>query len=185
MANVTNVKLEQTGSHHYREDNGNGRGGKEEVYGYFSATWRGDPVMVTMSCDRYTVASGEWTDWRVYAQDARQGTFYRDREDGPLLQERGPYVTDTARSRLNDACKPAMLEWLAGDEYPTSRKNALRYMILRQFSDDATGYYGPKRGREMIDRHAADLGGDLINALNAVGDAVETLQGAMEHAKTV
>ena len=68
---VKDVELDRVGSHsvsmgvNYRDQIE-----KEECFGYFSATWRGEPVRVTVSADRYRHSSG-MSAWRIYARDAR------------------------------------------------------------------------------------------------------------------
>lgn len=152
----TDVVLERTGSHHFSDDPG--RGPKEEVYGYFRATWRGQPVMVTMSADRYTYSGGEMSDWRVYAQDARY--FDPERNGG-----RGDDVTETARWRLSDACRPVMIGWLASDAYAGSLACAVRNMIVRE----AEGRWG-----DTAHRLLAEHGDKLTEAQrDAIGTALE------------
>ena len=131
MGTITpqNVEMERTGSHHVSDDYARG-GYREQVFGYFKATWRGEPVIVTMQADRYTHSSG-LSDWRIYAEQAR--SFDPERNGG-----RGDDLTDTARGRLSDACKPLMAAWLDSDEYAPSLANAVRNMIVREMKDRHT-----------------------------------------------
>ena len=129
MATPQEVKMDRTGSHHVSDEYARG-GYREQVFGYFTATWLGEPVIVTMQADRYTHSSG-LSDWRIYAEQAR--SFDPEANGG-----RGPELTDTARRRLSDACKPLMVAWLEGDEYAPSLADAVRNMIVREMKDRHT-----------------------------------------------
>lgn len=123
--------LERTGSHSVIDDNYSSRAdgiSSEEVFGYFTATWRSRPVMVTVSADKYAHSSG-MSDWRIYASEAR----YVDTEKNG---NRGEDVTATAKSALSKLCAPLMSDWLGTDEYVASFQRALARMILRKFRDD-------------------------------------------------
>lgn len=135
MATPQNVEMERTGSHHVSDEYARG-GYREQVFGYFTATWLGEPVIVTMQADRYTHSSG-LSDWRIYAEQAR--SFDPEANGG-----RGPDLTDTARKRLSDACRPAMAAWLESDEYPASLADAVRNMIVREMTDTRRGHAAPR-----------------------------------------
>lgn len=132
--------LSRTGSHRI-EDRGSGAAdgiSNEQVFAYFTAKWRGQPVIVTMQADRY--AASNWdektgtstnrlTDWRVYANEAH---FYDPEKNGG----RGAEVSGTARSALSKLCQPFVIDWLATDAYTVSFQAAAARLILRKFDDD-------------------------------------------------
>lgn len=134
-----NAELKQASSHHIGEGSHNVDGiGKEEVYLCFSATWRGSPVTVTMSCDRYSASfhdeqtgtsTNRLTNWRAYAADAHY-------EDPTKNGGRGAPVSETARSALSKLCQPFAMDWLASDAYTVSFHAAIGRMIMRKFRDD-------------------------------------------------
>lgn len=126
-----NAVLERTGSHYISDDAGSYRVdgiSKEEVYGYFSAVWRGRAVQVEVSADRYSHSSG-MSEWRVYARAAR---FHDPERNGG----RGEETTGNARAALSKVCSPMMEEWLASDEYAASFQRALASMVMRKFRND-------------------------------------------------
>lgn len=132
-----NATLRRTGPHSV-EDGGSGRAdgiSNEQVFLYFSATWRSKPVLVTMCADRYSASFGDshseerterLTDWRTYATEARYG------EDP---NERGGSVTGTARSALSKLCEPMVAEWLGSDAYTASFQTAVARLVMRKFED--------------------------------------------------
>lgn len=122
--------LEKTGSHWVSDDNYSSRVdgiSKEEVYLYFSAKWRGQPVQVEVSADRYAHSSGI-SEWRVYARASR---FYDPERNGG----RGEETSGTARAALSKLCEPIATAWLSSDEYRASFERALAHMIMRKFDD--------------------------------------------------
>ena len=123
-----NATLRKTGSHWVSDDNSSRHNGisKEEIYFYFDATWRGRPVQVEVSADRYAHSSGI-SDWRVYARAA----YF----DGRVS------TTDTARRALSELCSPIATAWLESGEYVASFQRALAHMIMRKFRDG----YSPAR----------------------------------------
>lgn len=168
MAKVQEVTLESTGSHHVSDEYARG-GYREQVFGYFKAEWRGLPVIVTMQADRYTHSSG-LSDWRIYAESAR---YY----DADANGGRGADVTDLARQRLSEACRPAMSEWLHGDEYAGSLSRAVRNMIVRQIGEK----YGNNADR-LLTTYADRLTLDQAKAIRAALVARDSFRAAMETA---
>jgi hypothetical protein len=163
--------LQKTGSHWVSDDNYSSRAdgiSKEEVYFYFTAQWRGRPVQVEVSADRYAHSSGI-SEWRVYARDAR---FYDPERNGG----RGEATTGTARAALGKLCVPIAEEWLTSDAYTASFQNALAHMVMRKFD----GRYSATR----------DVQAALVTfkdrlpkpTLQAISDALEAWQ-AFEAAK--
>lgn len=135
-----NAELRKT-SHHVSDDVHSqtaGGIGKEGVHLYCSATWRGKPVSVTMSADRYAASyhdettgnsTNKLTPWRVYASEAHF-------EDPSNNGGRGEPVSGTARSALGKLCEPLVMEWLGSKAYTPSFQPALARMIMRKFRDD-------------------------------------------------
>lgn len=168
------VTFEGSGSHHVALNRGPDNL-REEVYLYFFATWRGDPVRVTMSCDRYTVSDSDpdvpdrhLTEWRIFAQDARVW----DENSG-----RGPHVTDLARSRLSDALKPLAAEWLTSDNYVTSEQNAYTRAIGRLLTD---GYNRSDRTRRAKHDYRDKLRDEQAAAITSAIIAYDAYQSALE-----
>lgn len=125
-----NAVLRKTGSHWVSDDNYSSRHNgisKEEIYFYFDAQWRGRPVQVEVSADKYAHSSG-MSDWRIYARAAR---FYDPERNGG----RGEETTGTARSALSKLCVPIAIAWLDTDEYKASFQRALAHMVMRKFQD--------------------------------------------------
>jgi hypothetical protein len=122
--------LQKTGSHSVSDDGSSRAEGfsREEVYLYFSAKWRGKPVVVTMSADRYAHSSG-MSGWRVYASEARL-------EDPERNGGRGESVSGTARAALSKLCEPMATEWLESEAYAASFQRALAHMVMRKFRDE-------------------------------------------------
>jgi len=172
--------LQHTGSHHISDDVSSrcAEGiGKEEVYLYFTAKWRGKPVTVTVSADRYAASfydgetdtsTSRLTDWRVYARDAR---FYDpDRNGG-----RGEATSDTARSALSKLCEPLAVEWLASDAYTASFQAALGRMIMRHFRDNYSASW--KVGAALAE-FASRLAPDVFTAIGRTLDAYNAYTAA-------
>jgi len=166
---VTDVEMERTGSHHVSDECARG-GYREEVYAYFRATWRKRPVIVTMQADRYTHSSG-LSEWRIYATEARY--FDPERNGG-----RGELVTDTARQRLSEACRPAVAAWLDSDEYPASLADAVRNMIVREMGDR----YRPNTARELLARYGDRLTLAQSEAITAAMVARDEFAATLEKA---
>lgn len=142
--------LQKTGSHHVGDDLS-----REEIYFYFSATWRSQPVSVEVSADRYVHSSG-MSDWRVYARAAR---FYDPERNGG----RGEPTTETARRALSVLCVPIATEWLGSDEYAASFRRALAQMIMRKFRND----HSPARSvAEALATFRSRLAPDAFEAIS-------------------
>jgi hypothetical protein len=163
--------LNKTGSHWVSDDNHSSRVdgiSKEEVFFYFSAKWRGQPVQVEVSADKYAHSSG-MSDWRVYARAAR---YY----DSESYGGRGEETTGTARAALGELCVPIALEWLESDAYKASFQTALAHMVMRKFQDN---YSASRRVAEALVTFRTRLSAPLIASIR------ETLVafGAYEAAK--
>lgn len=146
-----NAVLQKTGSHHISDENSHAADGisKEQVFLYFSAKWRGKPVIVTMQADRYAascwnesngVSTNRLVEWRTYAEDARY-------EDPEKNGGRGEHVTGTARSALSKLCQPLVVEWLASDAYAASFQTAVAHTVMRKFQDN---YSASRRVSEAL-----------------------------------
>lgn len=175
-----NAQLERTGSHYLSDDGSHGDDAngisREEVYVYLSATWRGKPVRVTMSCDRYCASfDGEnrLTDWRVYARDVR---YYDPEKNGG----RGEEASGTARSALSTLCEPIATEWLDSEEYRLSYQVAAGHMIMRHFRDD---YSAERRVSEALERLGSHLAPMVRAAITETLDAYRAFQVAKAHAE--
>lgn len=169
---VKDLKLERFNSHSVRIDFASDLGrydvSKEEVYGYFRATWRGVPVVFTMSADRYRHSSGI-SEWRIYCTDAR--------EIDPALAEdvygRGPAVSDTARQRLGAAARPVVEQWLASADYVTSRRTAFARALEHEASQLGTHQSTTSRLRTYLETFASELEPADAKRLAAATDAYE------------
>ena len=171
MATPQEVKMDRTGSHHVSDEYARG-GYREQVFGYFTATWLGEPVIVTMQADRYTHSSG-LSDWRIYAEQAR--SFDADANGG-----RGHELTDTARRRLSDACRPLMVAWLESDEYAPSLANAVRNMIVREMDEkygNGAGTMFTRYGHHLTPAQRTAIQ-DALDQRDAYRAAVETAANA-------
>lgn len=176
------ITLDQYGRH----------GLKEEVFGYFGTNWRNTPAIVTMYADRYTYADGRLSDWRMYAREARE--YVSDATDD-YKRENGPSLTDLARSRLGDSCKPQMEEWLTGNvalpsgTYRQSEQRAY-YRAIRNLVRDLSPYGDPPSHyvRETVDRYRDKLSpwlfdgtrpNRLTDSLTAMCDAYDLYAAAL------
>jgi hypothetical protein len=157
-----NAELNRTGSHWVSDDNSCRSEGisKEEVYFYFSATWRGQPVQVEVSADRYAHTSG-MSEWRVYARAAR---FYDPERNGG----RGEETTETARSALSNLCSPIATDWLKTDAYTVSFQTALANMVIRKFRDD---YSASRRVAEALNTFKGRLSPAAYQGISETLDA--------------
>src|SRR5215813_11167191 len=88
---------------------------QENIYMDFSATWQRRPVVVRMKARRYVYSGGEWSDWSIYADTAREDT------GGQGL---GANLTDTARTRLGQQYRPAVEAWIRSKAYRDSEAHA-------------------------------------------------------------
>lgn len=141
-------------------------GGKEEAFLTYAATWRGRPVEVRMSLDRYTVADGTWSPWRVYASEAREAPTEARRY--------GAHLTDTARERLSQQYRPVALAWTDSPAYATSRARAvaasLYRLAARMAPDD---YRGTRELSERLATLATELGAPDRDRLARAADAFD------------
>ena len=139
---------------------------KEECFGYFSATWRGEPCRVEVSADRYRHSSG-LSEWRVYARAAYSGED-RNRHGADRLAARE--LTDTARHRLGELCVPIMREWLDSDDYGASRRQAFVRMFKRQASDLSIYAERPSdRLTSLVTKYADEISLKEFDALLEAG----------------
>jgi hypothetical protein len=168
-----NAVLRKTGSHYISDDSSSHVNGisKEEVYFYFDAQWRGRPVQVEVSADRYAHSSG-MSDWRAYARAAR---FYDPERNGG----RGEETTGTARSALGRLCVPIAVEWLSTDAYRSSFQAALGHMVMRKFQD---GYSASRRVSEALATFKGRLSPDVLRAIGETLDAFNVFEAAKSHA---
>lgn len=153
---------------------------KEEVYPRFLTEWRGERVVIAMACDRYADSNYRVGAWRVVASEANYVTIppsavttgpapaYVTGLD-PLKFERGSSVTDLARRRLAEACKPLALAWLESESYRVSERLAYVHAIKREFSDMRGS--DSHRVRDKIRLVADKLGHANTRALVALCDA--------------
>jgi hypothetical protein len=125
MTTTTNTPTIVRRSHWVGLDHA-GRFQKEEVFTTYAATWRGRPVLVTMSADRYEHSSGV-SEWRIYASEAR--------EEPAEGHYQGENLTDTARRRLSDQHKQVVRDWLESDDYHRSEAQAYADALRRVASD--------------------------------------------------
>ena len=168
--------LEKTGSHWVSDENYSSRHegiSKEEVFFYFSAKWRGQPVQVAVSADKYAHSSG-MSDWRVYARAAR---YYDPERNGGSGEE----TTATARRALGELCVPIAMEWLVSDEYAASFQRALAHMVMRKFDNK----YSTERDvttalATFEDRLSADIRQAIRSALDAFKAYQTTKEVAFE-----
>jgi len=183
-----NAELQRTGSHHVSDELSSQCAdgvGKEQIYLYFSATWRGKPVSVTMQADRYAASffdektrtsTNHLTDWRTYASEAR----YVDPENNG---GRGEDVTGTARSALSKLCAPMVTEWLASEAYVASRRPALARMIIRHLRDDR--YSADRRVSEGLARFGEELGSVLAGAIRCALDSYRDFKTDVARVETL
>lgn len=152
--------LTRTGSHHVTLEYGE-TPSKEECFFYFDTAWRGSPAMVTMSADRYKHSSG-WSEWRIYAVDARE-------IDEAGNGRRGPDLTDLARRRLSDQLEPLVEAWLAGPDYAASRARAFASALERELWE--LRYRGTDRIRRTLSALSHELEPAALERLTSAVDA--------------
>lgn len=115
---------------------------KEEVRMRFLTSWRGQQVIVTMEVSRYSVstsydsdptrASWKLTDWRMFAEGAREWrpeTPPEGQEPKPFAGYCGNELTDTARKALGKACEPLAWAWMNSPAFEASRKESMATRI--------------------------------------------------------
>jgi hypothetical protein len=142
---------------------------KEEVWLYFSATWRGKAVNVTMQASRYSAShwdersdtsTNRLVDWRVYATDARYS------EDPAAYG--GESATGTARAALSALCEPMVMDWLASDAYTVSFQRAVAHLIMGKFRDD---YSASRRVPEALATFRDRLPAAIVQAITETLEA--------------
>lgn len=137
-------------------------GRKEEVRITFDATWRGEPCVLRMTASRYVHSSG-WSDWTVYTEDAKR--------DGGVW---GEYLSETAYTRLGDAARPLVQEWLKSDEYTESERVAYYYAIRGQAHDlRPYGTVPTMVMRRNMERYADKLTPAMQDRLTRLCDAFD------------
>lgn len=171
--------LESVGSHYVNLGSYGSEAGtadKEELYPLFTATWRGQPVRVEMRVDRYKHSSG-WSDWRIYA-----GGAYNTDTSASSGQPgfRGDPVSDTARSRLGDLCKPLVEEWLNSPAYKASRAHAFQHAVRRELANDLRPSYGTDRAKRLLELNRSELPDGayelFVEAITAYDNFAEVLR---------
>lgn len=166
--------VERVGKWHVWTSDDAGRGYREECYPSFHATWRGEPVRFTIQANRYEHSSGI-SEWRVYCQDAREGRYAFDREDGTREDGyRGRELTDTARARLREAAEPIVREWLASEEYRREHKRALASMVVREIMER----YG--HARTVLNRYREQMDPADVAAIERLLSLREEFYSAVE-----
>jgi hypothetical protein len=161
----------------YISDTANGRSGgidKEEAYTYWRSAWRGQPVSVTMSADRYRVSSGDLTAWRIIAREVR------------LIDENGAkfqtLTSEIARRRLQEAIEPLVHDWLASDAYTEAEANAYAHLIWRSLAD---GSRYSNDGPRQLEQYGDKLAISAYNVLRRTNDARAKYLEALETASQV
>lgn len=142
--------------------------GKETVHLTFEAVWRGRPVVVTMQADRYVHSNG-WSEWRVYAERAREDVG----PNGGL----GADLTETARHRLSDEFKPVVEKWLESDEYTLSARMAV-VGALKALAGRLR--YDSRDLRTAVNANRKRLTAADAKQLLGVADAYDAFQTALE-----
>lgn len=145
---------------------------REEVFPTFATEWRGAPVVVQMSADRYRYSGAGVSEWRIYVANAIEGT-------DPY--GRGKALTPTAKSRLRDQLEPLVVEWLGSDEYRASRRSAVVRALSRELAERTYCDPPSQRARE----HAARLCADQMStaqwtAFAAACEAKDAAAAALE-----
>lgn len=166
---IPTPEIARTGSHSITIGH-DGEREREEVFVYCATEWRGAPVIVTMRADRYRHSSG-LSEWRVYASEARSKT------NEPYGF--GAHVTDTARQRLNDACKPLALTWLDSDDYRTSEADALHSAAASAVTYGSHGrgwrYDGTALARQILSTYGDKMTAAQVDHIERLTDAADTL----------
>lgn len=137
----------------------------------YSATWRGRPVVVSVNADRYVHSSG-WSEWRIYAKQAR--------EDVGPAGGLGADLTETARHRLNDEFKPFVGEWLQSKAYGPSASRAYVYAVKNVGSRLR---YSSRDLRDAIEANVHRLPPQTEQDLRRVADAFDAYIGALDAVK--
>lgn len=153
-------------AHFYVTFQHNGEVSKKEVCFTFEAEWQGQPCQVRLEADRYRHTAG-LSDWRVVPTSARR---YTD------LERKGPLVplTETAKSRLGDACRPLALAWLTSPACDTAERRAFYEAILRGLNEPRLSFEEPTREvRRLIAKHAERLDAAALTHLTNVCDAID------------
>lgn len=170
-------KIERVGASIHVSLLGGSSGQRIEAYLSYHTEWRGEPAAVTMQGDRYTVHSvsdqcDRLTDWRVHCQEARSGWYRCDAApDGKL----GHHLTETARRRLGDACRPDAVAWLASEEAAERLRRAYFSAAVRDLT--GTTPHPPHtrdRGAQLLDRWGEHMGEEHAGRFRVLVDAWET-----------
>jgi hypothetical protein len=178
-----NAELEKVGSHWISADNSTSADGigKEEVFPQLRATWRGRPVGVTMSADRYAAShhdietntsTSRLVPWRIYAREA----WEINGDDS-----RGELLTDTARAALGRVCEPLVRDWLNGEEYAASFKASCARMILREL-ERPDRYRTEREVATMLDGFRGRITPNAYRALSASLRAYRAYRAATDKA---
>lgn len=174
MATATATELVQRfRSHSITLDWNNGRRdvSKEELYPIVRATWRGQELNVQLNADRYRHSSG-LSEWRVWIYNARR-----------VLEEESGYaaevaLSDVARAKLNEVCRPIVLELLESEDYQRARRRALCRAIKYELREAAGHGYGLERIRDTLEHLADELEFEhLCELRRLVGVAQELADG--------
>lgn len=158
-----------------------GRGGstsKEEIYPTLvieNVPRVAGPVEVTFEVSRFVASSydektGEsspvWTDWQIFLRSIDTNT-------------RG--IGDKTRTAIKEAGRPVILEWLASEEYQTSRRRALFHTLHRIITTQSLTDYNVRNAREELARHAPEL--EPADAAR-IGRALDALEVAVAELET-
>lgn len=155
--------------------NGTFTSGKEELFFYFEASWRKVPVLVTMQASRYTYADGQWSDWRIWSNDARVKT---EGANG----FRGDPVTELARRRLSDELAPGVEEWLANEANYIPSRAAAYGRAVGNVARDLTVYGKSTSLRGALTTHRAELTPEDFDRYTRAADAYDVFASIVNDA---
>lgn len=179
------VTLDRIGSHSIRVDwdrrTQTYDASREEVFLYFTTTWRGEEAHVTVEANRYRHSEG-MSEWRIFANDCRK-------------TEHGTHHTDTAKRRLSDMLRPIVETWLAGTcnnwedvtvaedfayvDYATSERNAYNSAIRHEAYDLKPYLSNPtSRMREYIASFSHKLTSGQVADLLRLADKYDAFSEA-------
>jgi len=156
----------QQRSHQYNPNHTNGE--HEAVYETYATEWRGIPVTVHLHMERTNWRGEGWPSWGLRYDHIRA--------------ENGDTLTDTARTRLYEACAPLIALYPGSDEYADGRRHAVARALVHE-AQDMHSRHDLDRVRRMVERHQAEAGTDTMAKLALALDAYEVFLAAIGYAR--
>jgi hypothetical protein len=154
---------------------------KEEAYPRFAVeVGRGvGRVVVEMRTDRYVCSSWDeatgtdskvWSGWRTWAGDIRTAGE-NDRGEG-----HAPGIGDKTRAEINEALRPAVMDWLESAEYREARERAAARAVVGVIEPAPS--YRIDAGRRLLEQVTASGELGTVRA-RQIADALKILEQAI------